>query len=245
MNIQDKVAVVTGTRRIGGEVSFALAEKGADVALVYNRSEEEAKAAAEKIRALGRRALAVRADLGVASEVRSLFDQVDSSLGGVDILVNVASTYRTVPFEKVSEDSWDADIDSNLKSAFLCGLSAAPIMKRRGGGRIINFSDWIAASGRPRYRGYLSYYVSKAGVIALTEALALELAPHILVNAIAPGPILPPPELTAEENREVVEATPLGSWGGANEIAKTVVHLVESDFITGECLRVDGGRHIR
>lgn len=245
MDIHDKVAVVTGTRRIGSEISLALAARGASVALVYNRSEAEAKSTAEQVRALGRGAFTIRADLAVASEVQSLFDQVGSCLGGVDILVNVASTYRTVPFEKVSEASWDADLSSNLKSAFLCSLSAAPMMKKRGGGRIINFSDWIAASGRPRYRGYLSYYVSKAGVIALTEALALELAPEILVNAVAPGPILPPAGLTAEENKEVINATLLGRWGGATEIVKAVIHLVESDFITGECLRVDGGRHIR
>jgi NAD(P)-dependent dehydrogenase (short-subunit alcohol dehydrogenase family) len=91
----------------------------------------------------------------------------------------------------------------------------------------------------------LAYYVSKKGVIGLTEALALELAPEILVNAIAPGPILPPPGLTEAENLEVLNATPLGRWGGEIEIAKTVIGLIESDFITGECIRVDGGRHIQ
>jgi NAD(P)-dependent dehydrogenase (short-subunit alcohol dehydrogenase family) len=92
----------------------------------------------------------------------------------------------------------------------------------------------------------LPYYVSKVGVVGLTEILALELAPHnILVNAIAPGPILDPPDLTEEEDAEVRKATPLGRWGGENEIAKAVVSLVETDFITGECIRVDGGRHIR
>jgi NAD(P)-dependent dehydrogenase (short-subunit alcohol dehydrogenase family) len=118
-------------------------------------------------------------------------------------------------------------------------------MRERGEGRIVNFADWIAVSHRPRYKGFLAYYVSKVAVVGLTEALALELAPQILVNAIAPGPILPPVGLTAEENQEVLNATPLGRWGGEMEIAKTVVSLIESDFITGECIRVDGGRHIR
>ncbi len=119
-------------------------------------------------------------------------------------------------------------------------------MRKQGGGRIINFSDWIARSGRPRYRGYVPYYVAKTGVIALTEALALELADdNILVNAIAPGPILAPPGTSDEEIETVEKATPLGRWGGEIEIAKAVLALLDSDFITGETIRVDGGRHLR
>jgi NAD(P)-dependent dehydrogenase (short-subunit alcohol dehydrogenase family) len=111
---------------------------------------------------------------------------------------------------------------------------------------MIFFSDWIARSGRPRYKGFLPYYVAKTGVIALAEALALELAAdNILVNAIAPGPIVAPPGTTADESRAVEEATPLGRWGGEIEIAKAVDALIDSDFITGETLRVDGGRHVK
>src|SRR5689334_5329287 len=119
-------------------------------------------------------------------------------------------------------------------------------MRQQGGGRIINFSDWVAASSRPRYLGFVPYYVAKAGVKALSEALALELAAdNILVNTIAPGPILAPPETSEQEFKAVEEATPLGRWGGEGEIAKVVLALLDSDFITGETLRVDGGRHIR
>jgi NAD(P)-dependent dehydrogenase (short-subunit alcohol dehydrogenase family) len=107
-----------------------------------------------------------------------------------------------------------------------------------------SFADWLPVSGRPGYRGFVPYYSSKAAVVGLTESLALELAPEILVNAIAPGPILAPPGLTPEESIEVMKATPLRRWGGAAEIAKTVLFLVDSDFITGECIRVDGGRHL-
>jgi len=117
-------------------------------------------------------------------------------------------------------------------------------MKKQGGGRIINFSDWISASGRPRYKEYLPYYVSKTGILGLTQGLALELAPDILVNAIAPGPILAPPDITPEEDEEVQKATPLKRWGGSIEIAKVVLFLIETDFVTGECIRVDGGRHL-
>jgi NAD(P)-dependent dehydrogenase (short-subunit alcohol dehydrogenase family) len=119
-------------------------------------------------------------------------------------------------------------------------------MRRLRGGRIINVSDWVARSGRPRYTGYLPYYVAKGAVIALTEALALELAPdQILVNAIAPGPIVAPEETSDEMFAAVERATPLGRWGGEVEIAKVVLALVDSDFMTGETIRVDGGRHVK
>ena len=111
---------------------------------------------------------------------------------------------------------------------------------------MINFSDWIAASGRPRYTKYLPYYVAKSGVIGLTEIQALELAKDgILVNAVAPGPILPPPGISDAEMEAVMKATPLGRWGGETEIAKAVRFLIETDFVTGEVIRVDGGRHVK
>jgi 3-oxoacyl-[acyl-carrier protein] reductase len=245
MDIKDKVALITGTRRIGSVVAVELAQRGADVVLSYNRSREEAEAAATQIRTLGRKALAVQADVSKLSDVQGLVGRVVGEFGRVDILVNMASIYRAKPFGEITEQDWNGNMDVNLKSAFLCAQAVAPVMKANGGGRIINFADWIAASGRPRYKGYVPYYVSKAGVVGLTECLALELASdQILVNAIAPGPILAPPDLTEEEDREVRKATPLGRWGGEIEIAKAVVSLIETDFITGECIRVDGGRHV-
>jgi NAD(P)-dependent dehydrogenase (short-subunit alcohol dehydrogenase family) len=246
MNIENKVVLITGTKRIGSAVGMILAGKGADVVLTFNRSREEAETTAGKIRQLGRKAMALPADVSVASDVYQLVDRVNRELGSVNILINMASIYSSRPFEETTEKDWDTNMNINLKSMFLCSKAVVQGMKAAGGGRIVNFADWIAASGRPRYTGYLPYYVSKVGVVGLTEILALELAPHnILVNAIAPGPILAPPDLTEEEDAEVRKATPLGRWGGENEIAKAVVSLVETDFITGECIRVDGGRHIR
>ena len=155
----------------------------------------------------------------------------------------MASVYLHTPTP--NEADWSDSIDAIARSVFLFSTYVAPIMKQGGsGGRIINFADWLPASGRPRYRGYVPYYASKAAVVALTESLALEWAPEVLVNAIAPGPVLAPPDLTPDENAEVINATPLRRWGGAAEIAKAVLFLVDSDFVTGECLRVDGGRHL-
>ena len=109
---------------------------------------------------------------------------------------------------------------------------------------MIFFSDWVAASGRPHYREFVPYYIAKRGVIGLAEGLALEWAPEILVNVVAPGPILKPASLSPEEDKQVRKSTPLGRWGGAEEIAKAVLFLIQSDFVTGECIRVDGGRHL-
>jgi NAD(P)-dependent dehydrogenase (short-subunit alcohol dehydrogenase family) len=190
--------------------------------------------------------MTVRADVSRPDECDALVQAAADSFGRLDVLVNMASIYRPTEFDTLTAAEWDEDLAINLSGAFHCSRAAAPHMRRAGGGRIINFSDWLAGSGRPQYRGFLPYYVAKAGVIALTEALALELAAHaILVNAIAPGPIVAPPGLSPEELQEVAEATPLGRWGGEEEIVKAVLMLVESDFITGETIRVDGGRHVR
>jgi NAD(P)-dependent dehydrogenase (short-subunit alcohol dehydrogenase family) len=143
-------------------------------------------------------------------------------------------------------DDWNANINVDLRAVFLCSKAAIPHMRQQGGGRIVNFSDWLAKSGRPRYPGYLPYYVAKAGVMALTEALALEVAAdNILVNAVAPGPILAPPDTSDDESKAVERSTPLGRRGGEGEIAKAVLAFLDSDFITGETVRVDGGRHVK
>jgi NAD(P)-dependent dehydrogenase (short-subunit alcohol dehydrogenase family) len=245
MNLTSRVALVTGTRRVGGAVAVALAARGADVAIVYNRSKDEADAAAAQVRAAGRRALVVQADVSQPASCEALMQSVDRELGRLDVLVNMASVYRSVPFDELDAGAWDRQLNVDLRGSFLCARAAVPLMRRNGGGRIINFSDWLADSERPRYKGFLAYYVAKGGVKALTEALALELASdQILVNAIAPGPILAPPETTDDEFKAVEKATPLGRWGGAEEIAKIVLALVDSDFVTGETIRVDGGRHV-
>lgn len=223
-----------------------LARRGADVALVYRASRTEAEETAEAIRAMGRRAAVLRADLSEPDTAERVADETVGELGRLDVLVNMASMYRVKPFDELTVADWDGQMAVDLRAAWLCARAAVPHMRRVRGGRIVNFSDWMARSGRPRYLGYLPYYVAKAAIVALTEALALELASdQILVNAVAPGPIVAPEGTSDEEFAQVERATPLGRWGGEIEIAKTVLALVESDFITGETIRVDGGRHLK
>jgi NAD(P)-dependent dehydrogenase (short-subunit alcohol dehydrogenase family) len=246
MTLTDKAALITGGKRIGAVVAQELARRGMDVALSYQRSRDEAEAAAETVRAAGRRAVVLQANLSRGDDCLTLVNGAAATFGRLDCLVNMASVYRSRPFDEIDEARWDESLNVDLKAAFLCSRAAVPHMRAAGGGRIINFTDWVAASGRPRYQGYLPYYVAKRAVIGLTEALALELAAdQILVNAIAPGPILAPPDTSDEELKSVESATPLGRWGGESEIATAVLFLLESGFVTGETIRVDGGRHLR
>lgn len=245
MQLPDTVALITGGKRIGAVVARELALRGVDVAIGYARSRAEAESAAASVRAAGRRAEIFQADLSNPDAGPALVQSAATAFGRLDILINMASVYVQRSFDELTVADWNAVADVDLRAAFLCAHAAAPHMRGQGGGRIINFSDWVASSGRPRYRGYLPYYVAKAGVIALTEALALELAgDNILVNAIAPGPIVAPPGTTDEEYKAVADATPLGRWGGEMQIAKTVIALLDGDFVTGETIRVDGGRHL-
>jgi NAD(P)-dependent dehydrogenase (short-subunit alcohol dehydrogenase family) len=246
MELNDRVVLITGGKRIGQIVARELAARGAHIAVSYRGSRTEAEATAAEVQQAGRRAALVAADVGKPADCASLIDTVVSQLGRLDVLINMASIYQETPFDAMTEQDWQRNIDVNLRSVFLCARAAVPHMRRQGGGRIISFADWLAKSGRPAYKGFVAYYTAKAGVIALTEALALELAAdQILVNAIAPGPILAPPDMSAEERAEVAAATPLGRWGGEIEIAKAARTLIESEFITGETIRVDGGRHVR
>jgi NAD(P)-dependent dehydrogenase (short-subunit alcohol dehydrogenase family) len=246
MELAGRVALITGGRRIGAVVASEMARRGADIALVYRRSRAEAEETADSLRALGRRVFLVQADLSRPDSCDHVVDETVNALGRLDVLVNMASIYVQKPVDELTVDDWDTQLAVDVRAAWLCARAAVPHMRRLRGGRIINFGDWVARSGRPRYTGYLPYYVAKASVIALTEALALELAPdQILVNAIAPGPIVAPEDTSDDEFARVERATPLGRWGGEIEIAKAVLALIDSDFITGETVRVDGGRHLK
>jgi NAD(P)-dependent dehydrogenase (short-subunit alcohol dehydrogenase family) len=246
MTLTNKTVLITGGKRIGAVVALELARRGMDVALSCQRSRDEAEATAGTVRGAGRRAVVLQANLSRGEDCATLVNASAAALGRLDVLINMASVYRSQPLAEIDEARWDEGLAVDLKAAYLCARAALPHMRAAGGGRIINFSDWVAASGRPRYTGYLPYFVAKRAIIGLTEALALELAgDQILVNAVAPGPILAPEHTSDDELKNVESATPLGRWGGESEIATAVVFLLESGFVTGETIRIDGGRHVR
>lgn len=254
MELKDKVALVTGGARIGQDVAEALAAHGCSVALTYRRSKDKAEEGAAKVRARGARCELIAADLTKREDLERVVPAVERLFGRLDVLVNMASVYYSTPLEKLSETApggglagekpYQESLDVEALSAYWLSLRAAPLMKKNGAGRIVNFSDWLPTSERPRYRGMLPYYVAKATVKALTEALALELAPDITVNAVAPGPALPPDDMPQSERETVAQQTPLKEWGGGAEMAKAVLFFIDSEFVTGETLRVDGGRHL-
>lgn len=230
---------------MGLSLGQALARRGVDVAFTFQRSRDTLDAAAEAVRAEGCRALVLQADLSRAPGCQRAVEETVEALGRLDVLINLASRYVRYDMNSLDASAFEHDLAVDLGASFHCSMAAVPHMRRAGGGRILNCADWVAASRRPRYRGYLPYYVAKSAVIALTEALALELAPDgILVNALAPGPILAAEGMSEKEREAVVRVTPLGRWGGEEAFVSAALSLIETDFITGETVRVDGGRHL-
>ena len=241
-----KVALITGGKRIGAVVATTLAKAGVDIALVYNRSREEADETAAAVRALGRRAFAVQADV---TNEQACIDAVASTvreLGRLDILINMASLYVAKPFDQLSAADWDRQLAVDLRASFLFSHAAAPVMKkqrRRTHHQLRRLGRRQRAAALSRLPAVLRREGRRES--ADRSARARARGDQILVNAIAPGPILAPPDMSKEESDAVVKSTPLGRWGGEDEIAKAVMFLVESDFVTGETIRVDGGRHVK
>ncbi len=243
MELRGKVALVTGGAiRVGKVIALTLAERGAHVAITYNRSAGEADKTAAEIRRKGVRAAAVQTDISRSADVERMVATLLSEFGQIDVLVNNAAVFFRTPFATLTEKDWDTTIDTNLKGTFLCARAVGAQMLTQGRGKIINTADW--AGIRP-YNDYLPYCVSKAGVIALTQALAKALAPDVQVNCVAPGPVLLPEDFSEEEREKVIRATPLKRIGSPQDIANTILFLVEgTDFVTGATYLVDGGRLI-
>jgi pteridine reductase len=232
------VALVTGSaKRLGRAVALRLAQEGANVVIHYRSSATEAQSVAAEIEKLGRRPVAIGADLNVISEIRRLFDQTAKHFGRLDILVNSAANFLPASIISTTEGIWDAALNSNLKAPFFCAQAAAPLLKRTKG-TIINFADTGGLLGWP---GYIPHSVSKAGVVMLTKVLAKALAPDVRVNAIAPGTITMPGD-PPEWESDFIKLAPLRRSGTPGDITDAVLFLVQSKFITGQILVVDGGR---
>jgi pteridine reductase len=208
----------------------------------YRTSAGAAFKLVEEINRLGVGALAVQGDVSHSEDVARINREARTAFGPVQVLVNNASIFPKTPLAELTERDWDESIAVNLKAPFLCSLEFGRQMAQEDGGVIINLADWAAM--RP-YPDYLPYLTAKGGIITMTKAFARELAPKVRVNAVAPGPIFPPLDLTDEEVEEARVGTLLQRWGSATDIASAIAFLIEgSDFITGAILPVDGGRLI-
>jgi pteridine reductase len=237
MEIEGRVAVVTGgARRVGRAFAFGLASAGADVLVNYHSSAREARETVAGIETLGRRAVAVQADVASGDGVRTLVDAAQREFGRLDILVNSASLFERTPVLEISEADWDRVLGVNLRGPFLLSQAAAPLLARDGGGVIINIVDLSALQPWP---GFAHHAVSKAGLLHLTRVLARALAPAVRVNSIAPGTVLAPADDRGEDGseRRVTERQ-----GHPGDVVDALLYLVRSDFVTGENLVVDGGR---
>jgi len=236
--LSGKVALVTGAaKRLGRAIALHLAREGADVVIHFQSSGTEAQEVVAHIINLGRHAICLPADLAKKSDIDKLFAATHKKFGRLDILINNASNFLHADFASITEEIWDAALDVNLKGPFFCSQAAAPLLKKNNG-VIINLSDVAGFLG---WTAYIPHSVSKAGVIMLTRVLAKALAPEIRVNAIAPGTItMPgdPPDLAAD----FIKRAPLQRTGTTDDVTAAISFLINSLFITGEVLLLDGGR---
>ena len=236
--LSGKVALVTGAgKRLGRAVALRLASEGADIAVHFGKSEEEGNAVVREIEAMGRGAIAMKAELTSVEEIRGLVQRAAHELGRIDVLVNSAASFLPSSVISTTEEIWDTSLDTNVKGPFFLAQAAAPWL-RRSNGVIVNFADTGGILGWP---GYIAHSISKAGMIMLTKTLAKALAPEVRVNAIAPGTITMPGD-PPEWEEEFVKLAPLKKTGTPEDIAEAVSYLVSAKFLTGHVLALDGGR---
>ena len=240
MEIAGKTALVTGgAHRVGKAITLALARAGANVVVNYYGAAAEAQETAEEARALGVEALAVRADVSDEAQVARMVDAAKQRFGGVEILVNSASLWKRTPFPTEDLADWHRVTGILIHGPMYCANAVAPMMLARGEGAIVNIVDLAAWQPWP---DRAAHSVGKAALLALTRQLALDLAPAVQVNAVAPGPVLPVPGSSAEGNAEIARGTLKGRWGKPEDVAEAVVYLVRAEYVTGEVLVVDGGQ---
>jgi len=240
MDISGKVALITGSsKRIGRETAVELARRGASVAIHFRSDEAGAQETLRLVKEAGSTGELFHAELTDTRQLDSMFSDLERKLRRLDILVNNASVFEASTFDESTPELWNAQMDSNAKAPFLIAQRAARLMREHG--KIVNLVD---VAGETIWPGYFAYSVSKAALIAVNRGLAKALAPKIQVNGVAPGPVLFPEYYTQDQKHFAIERTLLKRAGSARDIVSAVVFLIENDYITGEVLHVDGGRHL-
>jgi 3-oxoacyl-[acyl-carrier protein] reductase/pteridine reductase len=242
MNIAGKVALVTGGAvRVGKAITLMLAQAGAHVVINYHSSAGPAQQTLAAAQAMGVDGLAVQCDVADIHAVQAMAHQVAERFGGVDILINGASHFGKITLPAYDLDAWHQVTRISIDGAFYVANALAPFMLARGGGVIVNLVDLSAWNPWPNFTAHA---VGKAGLLALTHQLALELAPTIRVNAVAPGSVLPPPGFSDSQIAAFAARTLLERWGSPEDVAGAVRYLIEADYVTGATLHVDGGEHL-
>jgi pteridine reductase len=247
MRLSGKTVLITGGKRIGAQLAKKLARRGANLAFSYLTSADSMKSAAAECEQIGVQTALFAADLRDAGAAEFLVQKTVERFGTLDVLVNLTSIYTPTPWSDLTSNDFHAAIASNLSAPYFTAIAAAKAMQRQPiqdglQGKIIHFTDW--AVDRP-YAGYLPYLVAKGGLVTLTKALAVELAPTITVNAVAPGTVEPPTDVPQEKLDQIRMSSLLKRLGSGDDVNEAVMYLLEgTDFITGEIIRVDGGRFL-
>lgn len=246
MTINDKIApktaLVTGAaKRLGRAIALDLAHAGWDVAIHYNRSETEARSAAEEIRKSGRRAALLKADLAHEDETAGLVQRAAAELGPVTALINSASLFENDDWKTATRASWDAHMEANLRAPFVLAQSFAGLLPEGMQGAIVNLIDQRVLKPTPQF---MSYGVSKAGLRWLTTTLAQGLAPRIRVNAVAPGPTMRNERQSEADFARQRQATVLGCGAEPEDVCHAVRYLLTAPAVTGQMIAVDGGQHL-
>lgn len=237
-----RTALVTGAgRRIGRAIAVALGARGMHVAVHYSSSEAGARETAAEIGRAGGHAACLHADLSQPDAPAALVEQVVKSFGQLDVLINSAAVMLRTPIGDVSTATWDEMFAINLRAPFFAAQAAAPHLARRKGS-IVNLADLAAFETWP---AYVPHGMTKAGIVQMTRALARALAPDVRVNAVAPGTVLLPESWSEETAQRLASSTPLRRLGSPQDVTRAVLFLLDSDYITGETIVVDGGRHVR
>ena len=242
MVISGSIALVTGSaRRIGRAIALELARQGGRLAIHYRASEKEAESAVASARELGAEADLFQADLVNKTQRDALINRIQARFGGINILVNSAAVFGLADLEQTTPELWDEQMDTNAKTPFFLAQAVGAIMRQAGKGKIVNITD---TAGETIWSQYLPYSISKAALLGVTRGLAKSLAPTVQVNAVSPGPVQFPEHYSEDQKQRAVERTLLKRSGTTDEVVRAVVFLIENDYVTGEVLHVDGGRHI-